>query len=141
MLRNGSYSAWYRTRLREGTGVVVLNDGKITGGDALAQLQWLCANQMDVPVGRIIYTGLLNARGTYESDVTVIRLAADRFYMLTATQQVRHDADWILRQVLADAAEQRGRGRLGVSNRQLVNDRLQPRQRFVTNITGCDTAG
>jgi len=34
MLRNGSYSAWYRTRLREGTGVVVLNDGKITGGDA-----------------------------------------------------------------------------------------------------------
>jgi len=34
MLRNGSYSAWYRTRLREGTGVIVLNDGKITGGDA-----------------------------------------------------------------------------------------------------------
>jgi hypothetical protein len=34
MLRNGSYSAWYRTRLREGTGVVVLHDGKITGGDA-----------------------------------------------------------------------------------------------------------
>jgi hypothetical protein len=34
MLRNGRYSAWYRTRLREGTGVVVLNDGKITGGDA-----------------------------------------------------------------------------------------------------------
>jgi hypothetical protein len=34
MLRNGSYSAWYRTRLREGTGIVVLNNGKITGGDA-----------------------------------------------------------------------------------------------------------
>ena len=34
MLRNGSYSAWYRTRLREGMGIVVLNDGKITGGDA-----------------------------------------------------------------------------------------------------------
>jgi len=33
MLRNGSYSAWYRTPLREGTGIVVLNDGKITGGD------------------------------------------------------------------------------------------------------------
>ncbi len=35
MLRNGSYSAWYRTPLREGTGVIVLNDGKITGGDAV----------------------------------------------------------------------------------------------------------
>ena len=34
MLRNGSYSAWYRTRLREGTGIVVLNSGRITGGDA-----------------------------------------------------------------------------------------------------------
>jgi hypothetical protein len=33
MLRNGSYSAWYRTPLKEGTGIVVLHDGKITGGD------------------------------------------------------------------------------------------------------------
>jgi hypothetical protein len=33
--RNGSYSAWYRTSLREGTGVVVFNDGKITGSDAV----------------------------------------------------------------------------------------------------------
>lgn len=33
MLRNGSYSAWYRTPLKEGTGIIVLNDGKITGGD------------------------------------------------------------------------------------------------------------
>jgi len=35
MLRNGSYSAWYRTALREGTGVVVLNDGKIRGSDTV----------------------------------------------------------------------------------------------------------
>jgi hypothetical protein len=34
MLRNGRYSAWHRTSLREGTGVVVFNDGKITGSDA-----------------------------------------------------------------------------------------------------------
>jgi hypothetical protein len=33
MLRNGSYSAWFRTPLGEGTGVVVLDDGKLTGGD------------------------------------------------------------------------------------------------------------
>jgi hypothetical protein len=33
MLRNGSYSAWFRTQQGEGTGVVVLNDGKISGGD------------------------------------------------------------------------------------------------------------
>ena len=33
MLRNGSYSAWFRTSLREGTGIVELNDGKMSGGD------------------------------------------------------------------------------------------------------------
>jgi hypothetical protein len=41
MLRNGSYSAWFRTRQEEGrrmmqgegTGVIELNDGKVTGGD------------------------------------------------------------------------------------------------------------
>src|SRR3984957_5393732 len=33
MLRNGSYSAWFRTQQGEGTGIVVLSDGKLTGGD------------------------------------------------------------------------------------------------------------
>ena len=69
----------------------------IQGPDALACLDRLCGNRLDVPVGRIVYTGLLNARGTYESDVTIVRLDADRFYVIAPTQQVRHDADWILR--------------------------------------------
>ena len=33
MLQNGSYSAWFRTQQGEGTGIVVLSDGKVTGGD------------------------------------------------------------------------------------------------------------
>jgi hypothetical protein len=35
MLRNGRYSAWFRTSMREGTGIVELNDGKVTGGDTV----------------------------------------------------------------------------------------------------------
>jgi hypothetical protein len=35
MLRDGSYSAWFRTPQGEGTGIVVLNDGKMTGGDTV----------------------------------------------------------------------------------------------------------
>ena len=35
MLRNGSYSAWFRTPQGEGTGIVVLNDGKMIGGDTV----------------------------------------------------------------------------------------------------------
>ena len=51
----------------------------LQGRDAEAVLQRLCANDVAVPVGTTVYTGLLNARGGYESDLTVARLAADRF--------------------------------------------------------------
>lgn len=35
MLKNGEYSAWFRTSLGEGTGVVMLEDGRITGSDTV----------------------------------------------------------------------------------------------------------
>lgn len=35
MLRNGSYSAWFRTPNGEGTGIIVINDGRLTGGDTV----------------------------------------------------------------------------------------------------------
>jgi len=34
MLKDGSYSAWFRTQRGEGTGIVELSAGKVTGGDA-----------------------------------------------------------------------------------------------------------
>jgi hypothetical protein len=42
MLGNGKYSAWFRTPLGEGTGVVVLKDGKITGGDTVIAYTGSC---------------------------------------------------------------------------------------------------
>ena len=47
--------------------------------------------------GTTVYTGLLNARGTYESDLTIARLATDRFLLVTGTAQTTRDADWIRR--------------------------------------------
>src|SRR5256885_1504268 len=69
----------------------------VHGRDAEAALQRLCANDVAVPVGTTVYTGLLNARGTYESDLTVARLAAERFMLVTGTAQATRDADWINR--------------------------------------------
>jgi 4-methylaminobutanoate oxidase (formaldehyde-forming) len=69
----------------------------VQGRDAEAALQRLCANDVAVPVGHTVYTGLLNARGTYESDLTVARLAPDRFVLVTGTAQATRDADWIRR--------------------------------------------
>ena len=42
-------------------------------------LQRLCANEMDVPVNRMVYTAMLNERGGFESDLTITRLASDSF--------------------------------------------------------------
>jgi glycine cleavage system aminomethyltransferase T len=50
----------------------------LQGRDALAVLQRLCANDMDVPVDKMVYTALLNERGGFESDLTVIRQQPDR---------------------------------------------------------------
>ena len=76
---------------------------ELSGADALATLQFLCGNDVDVPLGRIVYTAMFNERGTFASDLTVVRLAADRFYLITSTQQAAHDADWILQHMPAGA--------------------------------------
>ncbi len=71
----------------------------LQGRDALAVLQRLCANEMDVAVDRMVYTALLNERGGFESDLTVIRLAPDRFLIVTGSAQATRDADWIARHI------------------------------------------
>jgi len=75
----------------------------LQGEDAESILQYLCANDVAVPPGTTVYTGLLNARGTYESDLTVARLSLDRFMLVTGTAQTTRDADWIRRHLPKDA--------------------------------------
>ena len=78
----------------------------LQGRDALAVLQRLCANDIDVPVNKMVYTALLNERGGFESDLTVIRQAADRngerFLIITGSAQTVRDFDWISRHIRAD---------------------------------------
>jgi glycine cleavage system aminomethyltransferase T/glycine/D-amino acid oxidase-like deaminating enzyme len=69
----------------------------VQGSDALALLQRLCANEMDVAPGRMVYTPMLNARGGFESDVTATRLGVDRFLVVTGSAQTPRDLDWIER--------------------------------------------
>lgn len=71
----------------------------LKGPDALQVLQRLCANDVDVPAGRAVYTAMLNARGGFESDLTVIRTAEREFLIITGTAQAVHDFDWISRQI------------------------------------------
>jgi len=68
---------------------------ELTGPDAGKALDWICANDVARPAGRLTYTQLLNSRGGIEADLTVARLAEDRFYVVTGTGFRTHDLGWI----------------------------------------------
>ncbi|WP_418161616.1 GcvT family protein [Benzoatithermus flavus] len=73
----------------------------VVGRDAEKALSWLCANDVAKPPGRLTYTQMLNRKGGIECDLTVARLAPDRFYLVTGTGFATHDADWIARNIPA----------------------------------------
>lgn len=63
----------------------------VQGRDAERFLQRVCAGNVAISPGRLVYTPILNARGGYESDVVVMRLAQDAFQITTGTAQARRD--------------------------------------------------
>ncbi len=73
----------------------------VTGTDAEAALQWICTNDVGVEVGSTVYTALLNARGTYESDLTVTRVSRDEFLLVSSSATTERDQDWIRRNIPA----------------------------------------
>ncbi len=71
----------------------------LKGRDALAVLERLCANRIDVAQGCMVYTAMLNARGGFESDLTVVRLGPREFFVLTGSAQATRDFSWIERHI------------------------------------------
>ncbi len=67
---------------------------EVTGKDAASALNSIAANTVDKPTGRLTYTQLLNSRGGIECDLTMARLADDRFYIVTGTGFRTHDLAW-----------------------------------------------
>jgi glycine cleavage system aminomethyltransferase T/glycine/D-amino acid oxidase-like deaminating enzyme len=76
----------------------------LTGPDALAALQWLCTADVAVEPGRTVYTGMLNERGTYEADITVTRLSAEEFLLVSSAATTERDKDHITRRRPAGSA-------------------------------------
>jgi 4-methylaminobutanoate oxidase (formaldehyde-forming) len=71
----------------------------LKGQDSVNVLQRLCGNEVDVAPGRLVYTGMFNERGGTESDLTLVRLGADEYFLVTGTAQGGRDADWIRRHI------------------------------------------
>jgi len=86
--------------LREGVGLIDMSSfGKIRveGPGALVLLERLCANRIDGPVGRIVYTQMLNPAGGIEADLTVTRLSETAFLLVVPAATLQRDLDWIRR--------------------------------------------
>ena len=86
--------------VREGVGLFDMSSfGKIRveGRDACAFLQRLCGNDVDVEVGQLVYTQMLNERGGIESDLTVTRLSETAFLMVVPAATVVRDIAWLKR--------------------------------------------
>jgi glycine cleavage system aminomethyltransferase T/glycine/D-amino acid oxidase-like deaminating enzyme len=81
---------------------------EVEGPGAAAFLQRLCANDIDRPVGSVVYTQMLNRRGGIECDFTITRLTEERFLIVTGTAFGNHDLGWI-RKHLGDADDVRVR--------------------------------
>ncbi|MBT4521365.1 MAG: FAD-dependent oxidoreductase [Halieaceae bacterium] len=75
----------------------------VQGNDAERVLNWICSNNVSVGVGKAVYTQFLNERGTIEADLTVTRLAEDRYWVITAPFTHTHVLHWINEHIPAGA--------------------------------------
>ncbi len=74
----------------------------ITGPSALDVVQTLAVAQLDVPPGRVVYTSLLDERGGFKADLTIMRLGAQRFRVVTGGATGMSDMKWFTDHLPAD---------------------------------------
>jgi len=70
---------------------------RVEGAGALAALNEICANEVDVPVGKAVYTQWCNDRGGIEADLTVTRISETEYFVVTAAASATRDAAWLRR--------------------------------------------
>ena len=68
---------------------------RVKGSDAMDFLQLICANDVDVAAGRMVYTQWLNNKGGIEADVTVTRIDIDDFLIVSGSMCLNRDMHWL----------------------------------------------
>ena len=84
--------------VRESVGVIdqsSFSKYQVEGPDAEKFLNRICANNVDVPIGKLVYTQWLNERGGIEADVTVTRLADDKYLIVSGVVGQTRDMHWL----------------------------------------------
>ncbi len=75
----------------------------VQGRDAMPVLNRICNNNIDVAIGRVVYTQWLNERGGIEADLTVTRLSADTYMVVTGPTTQTRDLHWLRRNTPPEA--------------------------------------
>lgn len=99
------HSAREHQAIRESVGMIDTSSfGKllIQGRDAVQVLNRLSVNNVDTPIGRIVYTQWLNDYAGIEADVTVTRIAVDQFLVLSGPATVNRDLAYLKRHIAPD---------------------------------------
>ncbi len=93
--------------MRDGVGIFDLSAFAIfdiVGPGALASVQQVALRQMDVPVGRVVYTPVLSETGGFKSDLTIMRLERDVFRVVTGGAHGMADLKWFRDHLAGNAA-------------------------------------
>ncbi|CAG9816816.1 unnamed protein product [Phaedon cochleariae] len=93
---------------REGVGIIDMSsfskiELKSGGSEVVRYLQKLCSNDIDIPVGGIVHTGMQNERGGYENDCMLVRKHDNCFFMVSPTSQQTRIFDWVSRNLPANS--------------------------------------
>jgi len=100
------YSAAEHRAVREGVTIMdysVMGKILLQGADSERVLNRICANNVAVPAGRSVYTQWLNERGRIEADLTVTRMAEDKYLILTGDGTITQVQAWLRRNIPAGA--------------------------------------
>jgi glycine cleavage system T protein len=100
------HSAAEHMTVRQGVGLIDMTSFakyRLQGPDAEAVLNRICANDVAVAPGRMVYTQWLNERAGIEADLTVTRLAEDDFLIVTSAGSQTRDFHWLKSHIPAGA--------------------------------------
>jgi len=95
----------------------------VEGEGAAEALEWICSNRVGQAVGRTVYTLMLNQAGGIEADLTITRLSADKFYLVTGAAALQHVTYWLHRHLPKEVAVRDVTKDWGVLNLQGPNSR------------------
>ena len=79
---------------------------EVSGPGAADYLEWLCSNRVAGPIGKVVYTSMLDENGGIVCDLTVTRLSEERFWILTGGGMGPHDLAWISKHAPQDGSVQ-----------------------------------